>query len=226
MERIAEMNRRLALTDPLTGLPNRRHLELHMARVLASGGSRPCSLVVFDVDGFKRFNDRHGYVAGDRALAAVGAVLSRTCAHRSAHPGPREFTGRPDSGRRPVDRPGPAGCSRFPARLGGDEFVVVLADGKADRTRGAADRVARAVARHPWLASRGIAVSFGLAARDAGTRGWQDLLAAADRDLRRRRAAARRLPAVRGFRYLWTHAHGSRRPFPPAPGLESPPRPA
>lgn len=89
MERIAEANRRLALTDPLTGLPNRRHLERHLDRLLAPGvlaasrqtGSRlrPFSLAFFDVDDFKRFNERHGYVAGDEVLSVVGRTLCRAC---------------------------------------------------------------------------------------------------------------------------------------------------
>ncbi len=171
MERIAEVNRRLALTDPLTGLPNRRHLELYLDRLLADGGGHPFSLAVFDVDDFKGFNHRRGYAAGDRVLAAVGTVVSRAC-----------------------------GYAHFAARLGGDEFVVVFTGEQPGRARGAADRMARSVARYPSLSSRGITVSFGLAAMDAGMWRWQDLLAAADRDLRRRRSAARPLPADRGFR--------------------------
>ena len=189
MERIAEANRRLALTDPLTRLPNRRHLQLYLDRILASGGPRSFSLAVFDVDDFKRFNDRHGYVAGDRVLAAVGTVLSRACANTSADLQSRDVAGRPDAGHRPADRSAPT-CSQFVARLGGDEFVVVFADEKAARARRAADRMARAVARHPRLASYGTTVGFGFAARDPGMRRWSDLLAVADRDLRRRRSVA------------------------------------
>ncbi len=167
MERIAEANRRLALTDPLTGLPNRRHLDRYLDRILARGvlaashqtGSRlrPFSLVLFDVDEFKRFNERHGYPEGDRVLAAVATVFSR------------------------------ASANAFAARLGGDEFVVIFADMRGGRVRAAAERIARAVARHPLLSPHGVTVSFGLAALWR----WQDALAAADRDLRRRRAAAR-----------------------------------
>ena len=200
-ERVAEANRRLALTDTLTGLPNRRHLELYLGRILAHGLQGPCSLAIFDVDDLKRLNDRHGYVAGDQVLAAVGTVLSRACANTSADLQSRDVAGRPDAGHRPVGRSAPA-CSHFAARLGGDEFVVVFTEEAAGRTRGAADRMARAVARHPRLAAYGTTVSFGFAARDAGMRRWQDLLAMADRDLRRRRPTSRPLPAGRGLRYL------------------------
>ena len=189
MERAAEANRRLALTDPLTGLPNRRHLEFYLDR-LADGDLDRFSLALFDVDGFKRFNDRHGYVAGDRVLAAIGTVLSRACANASVHPHSRNSGDLPDPGHRPAGHRGPTVRARLAARLGGDEFVVLFAGEKAARARRATDRMARAVARNPRLASHGITVSFGIAARGAGIQRWQDLLEAADRDLRRRRAVA------------------------------------
>ena len=173
VERIAEVNRRLALTDPLTGLPNRRHLERYLDRVLARGvlgashqtGSRlrPLSLVLFDVDDFKRFNDRHGYPEGDRVLAAVATVFSRASANVSRHQS-RGFPYRPESGHRPRGRSDAIPDSPFAARLGGDEFVVIFADMRAGRVRAAAQRIARAVARHPSLSPHGVTVSFGLAA--------------------------------------------------------------
>ncbi|MDE0359104.1 MAG: GGDEF domain-containing protein [Gammaproteobacteria bacterium] len=191
IQRSAAANRRLALTDRLTGLPNRRHLELHLDRVLVHGALRPLSLVLFDVDDFKRFNDRHGYPAGDRVLAAVATVF------------------------------GKASANAFAARLGGDEFVVIFGHMSAGRVRSAADRLARAVARHPLLSPHGVTVSFGLTALYR----WQDALAAADRDLRRRRAAARPLPADRGFRYLWAQVLGVHG-LPRAPqSIGSPPPP-
>lgn len=191
IQRSAVANRRLALTDRLTGLPNRRHLEFHLDRVLVHGGLRPLSLVLFDVDDFKRFNDRHGYPEGDRVLAAVATVFSK------------------------------ASANVFAARLGGDEFVVIFRHMSAGRVRSAADRVARAAARHPLLSPHGVTVSFGLAVLYH----WQDALAAADRDLRRRRAAARPLPADRGFRYLWAQVLGVHGLPRPPRSTDSPPRP-
>lgn len=191
IQRSAAAHRRLALTDRLTGLPNRRQLELHLDRVLVPDALRPLSLVLFDVDDFKRFNDRHGYPEGDRVLAAVATVFSK------------------------------ASANAFSARLGGDEFVVIFAHTSADRVRSAADRLARAVARHPLLSPHGVTVSFGLAALYR----WQDALAAADRDLRRRRAAARPLPADQGFRYLWAQVLGVHGLPRPPRSTDSPPRP-
>lgn len=196
-ERAAEANRRLALTDPLTGLPNRRHLEQRLDSVLARCALHPFSLAVFDVDDFKRFNDQHGHVAGDRVLAAIGAVLSRTCANASADPEPRDRADRPDSGERAVDRSGASGRSRHAARLGGDEFVTTLPGNPPRKARDTARLLANAVARHPQLARHGVTVSFGVATLHAGLRRWQELLAAADEDLRRRRSARRALSGSR-----------------------------
>ena len=149
VQRSAAANRRLALTDRLTGLPNRRHLELHLDRVLVDGALRPLSLVLFDVDDFKGFNDRHGYPAGDRVLAAVATVFARASANASRRLESCGFPSRPESCHRPAGCAGSACDSPFVARLGGDEFVVIFGHMSAGRVRSAADRLARTVARHP-----------------------------------------------------------------------------
>ncbi|MCV2370697.1 diguanylate cyclase domain-containing protein [Roseateles oligotrophus] len=68
---------RLSLTDALTGLSNRRGFDERIAQELAtkSRGERKLALLTIDVDCFKRYNDRYGHPAGDRALAAVAQVL-------------------------------------------------------------------------------------------------------------------------------------------------------
>lgn len=69
-----------ALTDPLTGLYNRRclddRLEAEMAR--ARRTATPLSVAMLDLDDFKRFNDAHGHLAGDRALVALARAVSAT----------------------------------------------------------------------------------------------------------------------------------------------------
>jgi diguanylate cyclase (GGDEF)-like protein len=67
----------LALTDPLTGLGNRRHLAERLARELdlANASGEPLSVCVLDVDGFKEVNDRGGHEAGDQALVGIANVL-------------------------------------------------------------------------------------------------------------------------------------------------------
>src|SRR5256885_12824717 len=64
-----------ALTDPLTGLPNRRHLEDHVRRLIRAGET--AVLGVCDLDGFKAVNDVHGHLAGDAVLQRVAGVLAR-----------------------------------------------------------------------------------------------------------------------------------------------------
>ena len=64
-----------ALTDPLTGLPNRRHLEDHVRRLIRAGET--AILGVCDLDGFKAVNDVHGHLAGDAVLQRVAGVLAR-----------------------------------------------------------------------------------------------------------------------------------------------------
>jgi diguanylate cyclase (GGDEF)-like protein len=70
LRRQAEENRRQALHDPLTGLPNRRSLYERLEALLASG--RPLSLLVADLDGFKELNDTLGHRAGDEVLSQLG----------------------------------------------------------------------------------------------------------------------------------------------------------
>ena len=65
-----------AQTDPLTGLPNRRHLERHVAELIEHGTRGV--LGVADLDGFKRVNTVHGHLVGDEVLEQVAAILSRT----------------------------------------------------------------------------------------------------------------------------------------------------
>lgn len=69
--------REQALTDPLTGLPNRRALEMAMEREAArvERGAVPFSLVLVDLDDFKRINDERGHPEGDRLLREVGRYL-------------------------------------------------------------------------------------------------------------------------------------------------------
>src|SRR5581483_5532923 len=104
--RLEDANARLldlAVTDPLTGLFNRRKfeetLQQEVSRALRYG---PLSLLMIDLDRFKEINDRHGHQAGDEALKAVARVLQSSC--------------------RGTDT-----C----ARLGGDEFAVILAHSDA-----------------------------------------------------------------------------------------------
>jgi PAS domain S-box-containing protein len=83
-EALAEANLKLELlatTDSLTGLPNRRVFETQAAIEfsIASRKKRPLSLLIMDVDNFKKRNDEFGHAAGDEALRLLGKVLLETC---------------------------------------------------------------------------------------------------------------------------------------------------
>lgn len=106
--------RRLALTDAATGLGNRRAFLEFAAREIGRSRryARPLSLLVFDIDHFKKVNDTLGHPAGDAALEAVG----RCCQHLL----------------RSTD---------FCARLGGDEFALVLPETSLEDAHGVAERL-------------------------------------------------------------------------------------
>jgi len=146
----------LSLTDPLTGLPNRRHLDIHLEREMAAARrGRDLCVVLFDLDNFKILNDRMGHVAGDEILQAFGQILlAETRAMNLA------------------------------ARFGGDEFVSVLSDISQEGAELHASRVQARVARDPKLSGYGVSVSFGVSRFDDSTMSaTEDLVRAADQNL-------------------------------------------
>lgn len=149
--------RHLSVTDGLTGLYNKRHLDDCLARELARAqrSGEPLSLLVLDVDDFKRFNDRHGHLEGDRVLLALARVLRAQ-----------------------------ARAGDYPCRFGGEEFALVLPGTDLENARLVAERVRLAFADTPLtpagLAAEHCTVSVGVAQLRPGE-GEQDLLARADR---------------------------------------------
>jgi two-component system cell cycle response regulator len=78
---LVERSRQEALTDPLTGLGNRRRLLLGLEDVLQSASERaPWALLLFDLNGFKRYNDTFGHPMGDALLARLGTKLTQAAA--------------------------------------------------------------------------------------------------------------------------------------------------
>lgn len=98
----SEQLRELSVRDPLTGLYNRRHFEAEMAQAFARSvhAGQPVSMLMMDVDFFKRYNDSHGHPAGDACLKKVAQVLNDLA---GAHGG-------------------------LVGRLGGEEFGLILPD--------------------------------------------------------------------------------------------------
>ena len=151
----------LSLTDPLTGLPNRRHLQFHLEKEIAAARrGRNLTILLLDLDDFKVYNDTYGHVSGDDALRAFAAILA-----------------------------GETRRMNLVARFGGDEFVSVLADTEATGGRLHAERIAEKVADDVELSSNGMSVSFGIACFRPGEMDTvEDLIRAADEDLYRRKA--------------------------------------
>jgi len=113
-------NRRLeelSITDDLTGIHNRRHFYDKLSEVTLSAQryKRPVSLLMFDVDHFKSYNDTRGHLAGNRILERVGRIVSEEI--------------------REVD---------WGFRYGGDEFTVILPETSKEDARVVAERIRRA----------------------------------------------------------------------------------
>lgn len=147
---------RLANSDALTGLPNRRATMARFAEELsrAERRGRPVSLVVFDVDHFKRINDIYGHLAGDAALRHIASIL--------------------DTSRREVDLAG---------RVGGEEFTVILGEEGAEEAFVAANRMREAIAATPFeyqALKIPLSISGGISTYPADGTEWDRLFAAAD----------------------------------------------
>ena len=161
---------RLAATDPLTGLSNRRVLDNRLDEEWrrARRTRQPLSALFIDIDHFKHFNDAYGHASGDEALIAVAECISATV-------------------RRSVD---------LVARYGGEEFAVMLPDTSAEGALVVAEKIRRKVQSQNVVHSDGetiaVTVSIGCATCvPADGANALDLLAAADRQLYAAKAAGR-----------------------------------
>lgn len=118
----------MAVTDGLTGLHNRRYLDNHLPRLLerALARRRPLSLMITDLDRFKRINDTFGHDGGDEVL--------------------REFARRVRKSVRGID---------LACRFGGEEFVIVMPDTEAELAGMVAERIRAEIAQTPFLIDGG-----------------------------------------------------------------------
>ncbi|WP_311971557.1 diguanylate cyclase [Pseudomonas baltica] len=141
----------LAATDSLTGLANRRQLDLTLNRewLRALRTHKPLSVLMIDVDHFKAFNERHGHQGGDDALRAVANTL-RHCTHR------------------PAD---------LAARYGGEEFVVVLAETPLEGARTIAETIRLAVEQQSVLGSTRLSVTVSIGVGSTTLEGVDSLAA-------------------------------------------------
>jgi diguanylate cyclase (GGDEF)-like protein len=126
---------RLSTTDTLTGLSNRRHLMGLLAHETerAKRAGKPFSILMLDVDHFKKYNDNYGHQAGDEVLSRVGAVLRNSI--------------------RPYD------CA---ARYGGEEFLVMLSATSLQRAKESAERIRKQVQAEQFEGGS-VTISIGVA---------------------------------------------------------------
>lgn len=128
-DRAYEKTYKLATTDAMTGLKNHRFFQEHMVQSIerANRNEHPFSLLLIDIDFFKKFNDTYGHQAGDRVLIAVAKKLEETV--------------------RKVD---------LVARYGGEEMTIVLENVGVDEALKIADKVVKAIAEEPYPIADGV----------------------------------------------------------------------
>ena len=143
---------RLATLDALTGLANRRLLDerIDFEFLSATRHQQPLSVVLLDIDNFKRRNDRFGHASGDDVLQRLGRLITETL--------------------RATDTGG---------RYGGEEFVVVLPCANSEGALIFAERLRVAMQLEPWP-EEPVTASFGVATLDDQTISGRRLIAMAD----------------------------------------------
>jgi diguanylate cyclase (GGDEF)-like protein len=159
--RLYEQTERLATTDGLTGLLNRRtfNAQLHGRLREAQRYDRPLSLLLLDVDHFKKVNDSHGHPAGDAVLRGIARVAQKQA--------------------RETD---------IVARYGGEEMALILPETDAPGAAAIAERIRKSVAATPHATEQGpirVTVSIGLATWPGTGDAAEALLEAADKALYR-----------------------------------------
>ena len=165
MEKDAENLSRLSRTDSLTGLNNRRALDEYVEDAVTAWRESPgpLSLLMIDIDYFKKFNDNYGHRIGDQALATVSKII-KECG---------------------LDRYQGDALRFFPARYGGEEFCVVLRGAGAREAMAVAEDIRERVERYNFIIrdtdggvlKRGIQITVSIGAAEM-SEAWQGALAA------------------------------------------------
>jgi diguanylate cyclase (GGDEF)-like protein len=176
----------LATSDGLTGIANRRHFDERLAEewARAKRDGTPLSLLLIDVDHFKRFNDQYGHQAGDACLRSLARILAAQV-------------------RRPAD---------LAARYGGEEFALLLPNTGADGCVEVSERVREALRELGMLhalnpPSKLVTVSLGGATNIPALAVADDsLVAAADRALYAAKESGRDRLVMSGQVVAWPGA--------------------
>lgn len=166
-QKAAQELQRLATTDPLTGLLNRRQFFIEARELFSRGLHHPyeLSILMIDIDHFKEVNDRHGHTTGDVALREVARRLNENV--------------------RPTDVVG---------RYGGEEFAIVLPRTDKNETRQIASRLCAAVSDTPVTIEDiniTITISMGVAMLEETIPSLDELLQRADQALYNAKEAGR-----------------------------------
>lgn len=156
--RAHEASQSLALTDALTGAGNRRAMDADLDQEIerAARYHRPLSVIIFDLDHFKKINDRHGHGAGDDILRQAAAIVRSEIRH--------------------VD-------SLY--RYGGEEFLVIARETAVERAAALAERMRQRLAEQLTTAqlTTPVTASFGVAGFDSRHLSGEALVGAADEAL-------------------------------------------
>jgi diguanylate cyclase (GGDEF)-like protein len=125
--RKAEQYQQMSLTDPLTGLPNRRYLEDRLFEEIerCKRHDSTLSFMLLDIDNFKTYNDRYGHTNADRVLVKTAALLRRSV--------------------RAID---------MPARYAGDEFCIILPETEMNDAASIAERLCREVRQTDYMSEQ------------------------------------------------------------------------
>ena len=168
--RLLEQVQKMASTDGLTGVANRRSFDSTLDKELNRAGraGEPVSLVMLDIDNFKSLNDRHGHQLGDDVLRAIAAALSQTC---------REYD--------------------TVARYGGEEFAVILPGCSGTESLALAERLRAVVVSAS--SDLGVTASVGVATFPVHASDSEGLIQAADGALyASKRSGGNRVSQARG----------------------------
>ncbi|MGE6782623.1 diguanylate cyclase [Ensifer adhaerens] len=157
---------RQAETDELTGLLNRRALELIGGAEEAAGKDQDACLILMDIDHFKQINDTHGHLIGDIVLQETARIIRNSVRN-----------------------------SDLVARFGGEEFAVITPGDSIESALALAERIRINLARDPIVLADGqelkVTASFGVAEGRSANGGWKHLIELADTQLYRAKSEGR-----------------------------------
>ncbi|MCE5284501.1 MAG: GGDEF domain-containing protein [Pelosinus sp.] len=155
---IAKLNA-IAITDELTKVYNRRYISERLPLEIIRSSKQPCSLIMADIDHFKRVNDQYGHIIGDEVLKYFALELTKNIREQKED---------------------------WVARYGGEEFLICLNDCDAKAAKTIAERMRTAI-EHLALPTAGgtikITASFGVHTFSRETVVMTDLLASVDKNL-------------------------------------------